>query len=116
MYTVSEYTSTIVHFLSLWMDRLQEQVSKIEMYKRSMNNNYRKIHLICLFLPMKNKTSHSVWSCCGPFLHPCNECTLYFCLYTLEETLVLYGTGLKGAFSDVKGDLREIGDKLWVIY
>lgn len=97
------------------MDRLQEQVSKIEMYKRSMNNNYRKIHLICLFfVNEKQDFSFSVvilWPI-PPSMHWVYP---YFCLYTLEKTLELDGICLKGALSDVKGDLQEIGNKLWVI-
>lgn len=56
---------------------MREQVSKIEMYKKSMNNNYRN-KSISAVLSMNNKTSHSVWSCGGPFCRPVNRrCVLY---------------------------------------
>ncbi len=94
MYTVSEYTTYngphSALLLALRTDRMQEQVSKIEMYKKSMNNNYRKsISTVCL--SMKNKTSHSVGSCGGPFLHLCTGCTLILVCTHLKETLVFYG-------------------------
>lgn len=65
---------------------MQERVSKIEMYKKTMNNNYRKIHLNCLFVNEKQDVSFSVatW--------PIPSSTMgSSCLYILEEILVFYG-------------------------
>lgn len=95
---------------------MREQVSKIEMYKKSMNNNYRKIHLSCLFVNEKRDFSFSVvvW---WPIPSSLHRVYPYSCLYTLRRPLclmvpVIIVSGSMGIFSDGKGDLQDIGDKL----
>lgn len=90
----------------------EKQVSKIEMYKKSMNNNYRKsILTVCLL--MKNKTSLSVWSCVSPFVHPYIRCTLTLvCTHLRKKPMC--GSSHHSVWFDGHFKKWYLGNKLWV--
>ena len=64
-----------------------------------MNNNYRKIHLSCLFVNEKRDFSFSVvvW---WPIPSSLHRVYPYSCLYTLEETLVFNGASHHSVWFD----------------
>lgn len=91
---------------------MREQVSKIEMYKKSMNNNYRGS--VCSGLcDAQDKADflYSVWSCGVPFFHPCSRFfVILIFFYNASHYLCL---GFKRAiFSDDSDDAHNVGNKL----
>lgn len=87
---------TLTQPLCLWMDRVREQVSKIEMYKKSMNNNYRgSVFSGLCDTEGKPDFLYSVWSCGVPFFHPCFRFSFFF--FTVPA--IIYVWVSEGPFS-----------------